>query len=144
MMKTIEVVETQAQTIMASLEGRSAGWVLAREVAAKKRRERVEEIRRMREEARVRREEARVKREEDKVKREEAKVKEEEADGVEDDMPSEQAMVEFHSAEGDSSELHDGIVAISEQEQGSRVDDGISEAKTEETGENADDDDCEL
>jgi hypothetical protein len=96
---------------------------LAREVAAKKRRGGVEEIGRMREEARVRREEARVKREEASVKREEDKVKEEESD---------------------SSEFHDGIVAISEQEQGSYVDDVISEAKTEEKGKNANDYDCEL
>ncbi|KAI4608118.1 hypothetical protein J4E83_009301 [Alternaria metachromatica] len=63
MMKTIELLETKAQTVMARVEGKNASWVLAREMAKKKMKEREEEVRKKRAEAWVRKEqEARLKR----------------------------------------------------------------------------------
>ncbi|KAI4688033.1 uncharacterized protein J4E84_004961 [Alternaria hordeiaustralica] len=63
MMKTIELLETKAQTVMARVEGKNASWVLAREMAKKKMREREEEVRKKRAEAWVMKEqEARLER----------------------------------------------------------------------------------
>ena len=62
-MKTIELLETKAQTVMARVEGKNASWVLAREMAKKKMKEREVEVRKKRAEAWVRKEqEARLER----------------------------------------------------------------------------------